>query len=125
MVVYLSMLQPAAGWDYLQVILECLTCCLEPKQATLLCAVQCFCVVHQSHCTHVIPDGTDAQIKPMQCTYLLPLIAGEYAMLKAAALNGWLKEEDAVLEALLGMRRAGAELILSYYATDAAKWMNK
>jgi len=51
--------------------------------------------------------------------------AGEYAMLKAAALNGWLNEEDAVLEALLGMRRAGAELILSYYATDAAKWMNK
>ena len=50
---------------------------------------------------------------------------GEYAMLKAAALNGWLNEEDAVLEALLGMRRAGAELILSYYATDAAKWMNK
>ena len=57
--------------------------------------------------------------------YLLPLLAGEYAMLKAAALNGWLNEEDAVLEALLGMRRAGAELILSYYATDAAKWMNK
>ena len=53
------------------------------------------------------------------------LWAGEYAMLKAAALNGWLNEEDAVLEALLGMRRAGAELILSYYATDAAKWMNK
>ena len=53
------------------------------------------------------------------------LSAGEYAMLKAAALNGWLNEEDAVLEALLGMRRAGAELILSYYATDAAKWMNK
>lgn len=56
---------------------------------------------------------------------LLPLFAGEYAMLKAAALNGWLNEEDAVLEALLSMRRAGAELILSYYATDAAKWMNK
>ncbi|KAL0031249.1 hypothetical protein WJX77_011467 [Trebouxia sp. C0004] len=52
-------------------------------------------------------------------------VSGEYAMLKAAALNGWLNEEDAVLEALLGMRRAGAELILSYYATDAAKWMNK
>lgn len=53
------------------------------------------------------------------------MLVGEYAMLKAAALNGWLNEEDAVLEALLGMRRAGAELILSYYATDAAKWMNK
>ncbi len=49
--------------------------------------------------------------------------AGEYAMLKAAAQNGWLNEEEAVLEALLCMRRAGADLILSYYATDAARWM--
>lgn len=46
-------------------------------------------------------------------------------MLKAAALNGWLNEEDAVLEALLSMRRAGADLILSYYANDAAKWLNR
>ena len=49
--------------------------------------------------------------------------AGEYAMLKAAALNGWLDERDAVSEALLCMRRAGADLILTYYATDAARWM--
>lgn len=46
-------------------------------------------------------------------------------MLKAAALNGWLNEEDAVLEALLSMKRAGADLILTYFANDAAKWMNK
>lgn len=45
-------------------------------------------------------------------------------MLKAAAQNGWLDEEEAVLEALLSMRRAGADLILSYFATDAARWMN-
>ena len=64
-------------------------------------------------------------VQALTATYLLPLLAGEYAMLKAAALNGWLNEEDAVLEALLGMRRAGAELILSYFASDAAKWMNK
>ena len=48
---------------------------------------------------------------------------GEYAMIKAAALQGWLNERDTVLEALLCMKRAGADLILSYYASDAAKWM--
>lgn len=46
-------------------------------------------------------------------------------MLKAAALNGWLNEEDAVLEALLSMKRAGADLILTYFANDAARWMNR
>ena len=51
------------------------------------------------------------------------LCAGEYAMIKAAALQGWLNERDTVLEALLCMKRAGADLILSYYASDAAKWM--
>ena len=49
--------------------------------------------------------------------------AGEYAMLKAAAERGWLDEEAAVLEALLCLRRAGADIILTYYATQAAKWM--
>lgn len=46
-------------------------------------------------------------------------------MLKAAALKGWLNEEEAVLEALLGLRRAGSDIILTYYATEAARWMNK
>ncbi|KAK9811753.1 hypothetical protein WJX72_009529 [[Myrmecia] bisecta] len=50
-------------------------------------------------------------------------VSGEYAMLKAAALKGWLDEREAVLEALLSMRRAGSDLILTYYAKDAAKWM--
>lgn len=46
-------------------------------------------------------------------------------MLKAAALNGWLNEEDAVLEALMSLRRAGSDLILTYYAKDAAKWLSR
>ena len=50
-------------------------------------------------------------------------VVGEYAMIKAAALQGWLDERQTVLEALLCMRRAGADLILSYFASDAAKWM--
>ncbi|MGH2726216.1 MAG: porphobilinogen synthase, partial [Actinomycetota bacterium] len=45
---------------------------------------------------------------------------GEYAMLKAAAERGWLDERRAVLESLLGIRRAGADLILTYFAKDAA-----
>ena len=49
--------------------------------------------------------------------------AGEYAMLKAAAERGWLNEKDAVLEALMCLKRAGSDLILTYYATEAAKWM--
>lgn len=44
-------------------------------------------------------------------------------MLKAAAERGWLDEREAVLEALLSFRRAGADIILTYYATQAAKWM--
>ena len=56
-------------------------------------------------------------------SFMLNDDAGEYAMLKAAALQGWLNEEEAVLESLLSMRRAGADIILSYFATDAAKWM--
>lgn len=51
------------------------------------------------------------------------VFAGEYAMLKAAAQRGWLNEKDAVLEALLCLRRAGSDIILTYYATQAAKWM--
>eukprot|EP00747_Dinoflagellata_sp_TGD_P069825 gnl/TRDRNA2_/TRDRNA2_156305_c0_seq1.p1 gnl/TRDRNA2_/TRDRNA2_156305_c0~~gnl/TRDRNA2_/TRDRNA2_156305_c0_seq1.p1 ORF type:complete len:320 (-),score=77.72 gnl/TRDRNA2_/TRDRNA2_156305_c0_seq1:24-983(-) len=50
-------------------------------------------------------------------------VSGEYAMLKAAALNGWLDERGAVLEALLSIRRAGATVILTYYAKQAAQWL--
>ncbi|KAG2501031.1 hypothetical protein HYH03_000850 [Edaphochlamys debaryana] len=50
-------------------------------------------------------------------------VSGEYAMLKAAAERGWLNEKDAVLEAMTCFRRAGADLILTYYGIDAAKWL--
>ncbi|MDZ4851161.1 MAG: porphobilinogen synthase [Pirellulaceae bacterium] len=51
-------------------------------------------------------------------------VSGEYAMLKAASQQGWLDERAAVLESLLGMKRAGASAILTYFAMDAAQWMN-
>jgi porphobilinogen synthase len=50
-------------------------------------------------------------------------VSGEYAMLKAAAQNGWLNEKAVVLESLLGIKRAGANAILTYYAIDAARWL--
>jgi len=50
-------------------------------------------------------------------------VSGEYAMLKAASLNGWLDEEAVVLEALTCFRRAGADGILTYYAVQAAEWL--
>ncbi|HZC18735.1 MAG TPA: porphobilinogen synthase [Rubrobacteraceae bacterium] len=50
-------------------------------------------------------------------------VSGEYSMLKAAVQNGWLDEERAVLEALTGIKRAGAEIIVSYHAPDAARWL--
>jgi porphobilinogen synthase len=50
-------------------------------------------------------------------------VSGEYAMLKAAAQNGWLDERAVVLEALTAMKRAGADAILSYYAIEAARWL--
>ncbi|HZV62342.1 MAG TPA: porphobilinogen synthase [Methylophilaceae bacterium] len=50
-------------------------------------------------------------------------VSGEYAMLKAAAQNGWLEEKACVMEALLAFKRAGADGILTYYAMDAARWL--
>jgi porphobilinogen synthase len=50
-------------------------------------------------------------------------VSGEYSMLKAAAERGWLDEEKVVLEALTGIKRAGADLILTYHAKDAARWL--
>lgn len=52
-------------------------------------------------------------------------VSGEYAMLKAASLNGWLEEKRVVLESLLGIRRAGADVILTYYARQAARWLKE
>ncbi len=52
-------------------------------------------------------------------------VSGEYAMLKAAALNGWLEEKDVVLEALTSIKRAGGCAILTYYAEDVAHWLSE
>ncbi len=48
-------------------------------------------------------------------------VSGEYAMIKAAALNGWLDEQRVMMEALIGIKRAGADMILTYFAKDATK----
>jgi len=52
-------------------------------------------------------------------------VSGEYAMLKAAGQNGWIDERACVLEALGAIKRAGADMILSYYALDAARWLHE
>lgn len=52
-------------------------------------------------------------------------VSGEFAMLKAAIANGWLEEKRVVLEALTSIKRAGADLILTYFAKDVAKWLNE
>jgi porphobilinogen synthase len=51
-------------------------------------------------------------------------VSGEYAMVKAAAQNGWLDEERAVIEALTGIKRAGADIIITYHAPDAVRWLS-
>ena len=51
-------------------------------------------------------------------------VSGEYAMLKAASINGWLDEQQTVIEALLAFKRAGADAILTYFAKDVAQWLN-
>ncbi|WP_067817847.1 porphobilinogen synthase [Nocardia inohanensis] len=51
-------------------------------------------------------------------------ISGEYAMITAAAQNGWIDRRGAILESLLGIRRAGADMVLTYWATEAAHWLS-
>lgn len=87
-----------------------------------------------------IEEGADFLIVKPALSYLdivrdvknqtnVPIVAynvsGEYAMVKAAAQNGWINEEAVVLEKLTSMKRAGADLILTYFAKDAVKWMTK
>ncbi|AIF43294.1 porphobilinogen synthase [Virgibacillus sp. SK37] len=52
-------------------------------------------------------------------------VSGEYSMVKAAALNGWINEKELVLEKLTSMKRAGADLIITYFAKDVAKWLSE
>jgi porphobilinogen synthase len=52
-------------------------------------------------------------------------VSGEYAMVKAAAANGWIDEKRVVLETMIGFKRAGADLILTYHALDVARWLQE
>ena len=60
-----------------------------------------------------------------ECPTFVYQVSGEYAMLKAAAANGWLDEKTVVLESLLCMRRAGADGVLTYFALDVAQWLKQ
>ena len=64
-------------------------------------------------------------LKEASLRYDIPLaayqVSGEYAMIKAASLQGWIDEERIMMESLLAIRRAGAKLILTYFAADAAR----
>jgi porphobilinogen synthase len=66
-------------------------------------------------------------IRAVRERFDLPLaaynVSGEYAMVKAAARSGWLDERQAVLEALTAIRRAGADLVISYWTKDLAQWL--
>ncbi len=68
-------------------------------------------------------------IKMLRTEFNYPIaayqVSGEYAMIKAAAKMGWLEEKRVVLESLISIKRAGADLILSYFAKDVAKWLNE
>ncbi|HLR11577.1 MAG TPA: porphobilinogen synthase [Sporosarcina sp.] len=87
-----------------------------------------------------VEEGADFLIVKPALSYLdimrevknahpLPMVAynvsGEYSMVKAAAQNGWINERDIVLETLTSMKRAGADLIMTYHAKDAAKWLEE
>lgn len=67
-------------------------------------------------------------MRDVKNTFNLPVVAynvsGEYSMIKAAAQNGWVNEKEIVLEKLISMKRAGAELIVTYHAKDAARWLS-
>ena len=68
-------------------------------------------------------------ISAVRARYELPLaayqVSGEYAMIKAAAHNGWIDERRAALESLIAIKRAGADMIITYYAKDAARWLRE
>ncbi|MFD2116490.1 porphobilinogen synthase [Paenibacillus yanchengensis] len=66
-------------------------------------------------------------IRQLRDQYLLPIVAynvsAEYSMVKAAAANGWINEQAVVLETLTGMKRAGADIIITYHAKDVIRWL--
>lgn len=68
-------------------------------------------------------------VRDVRNNFNLPIVAynvsGEYSMVKAAAQNGWINEKELVLEKLTSMKRAGADLIISYFAKDVANWLKE
>lgn len=68
-------------------------------------------------------------IKEISLTYNIPIVAynvsGEYAMVKAAAENGWIDEKKIVMENMVGFKRAGAKMIITYHALDVARWIKE
>lgn len=68
-------------------------------------------------------------IRDITAAYRVPVaaynVSGEYAMVKAAAANGWIDEKKIVMEILVGLKRAGAKMIITYHALDAAKWIRE
>lgn len=68
-------------------------------------------------------------IKDIRMNCNIPIVAynvsGEYAMVKAASANGWIDEKKIVMENLVGMKRAGADMIITYHALEAAKWIRE
>jgi porphobilinogen synthase len=68
-------------------------------------------------------------IRQVKDNFSLPVaaynVSGEYAMIKAAAAKGWVDERRMVLETLTGMKRAGADIIITYHALDAARWLKE
>lgn len=68
-------------------------------------------------------------IRDVKNNFTLPVVAynvsGEYSMIKAAAQNGWIDEKAIVMEMLTGMKRAGADLIITYYSKDVARWLDE
>jgi porphobilinogen synthase len=67
----------------------------------------------------IIREAADTVETPIAAYH----VSGEYSMVKAAAGNGWIDERTIVLETLTAIRRAGAQLILTYFARDAARWL--
>ncbi|WP_341320898.1 porphobilinogen synthase [Solibacillus sp. FSL H8-0523] len=68
-------------------------------------------------------------IRDVKNNFTLPVVAynvsGEYSMVKAAAQNGWIDEKSVVMETLLGMKRAGSDLIITYHAKDVCRWLGE
>ena len=68
-------------------------------------------------------------MKEASMKYNIPIVAynvsGEYAMVKAAAANGWIDEKKIVMENMVGLKRAGAKMIITYHALDVAKWLKE